>query len=119
MWRLHTCTGRSRRISAMYPVIYDSQNDNYYLNLLTRVSKWIRFDSKRIVSGAYDGKIKVWDLQAALDPRAPAGTLCLRTLVVLLIQILNLDDFLKHFTCYLYRNIPVECFDSSLMSSRS
>ena len=28
-----------------------------------------RFDSKRIVSGAYDGKIKVWDLQAAMDPR--------------------------------------------------
>lgn len=27
-------------------------------------------------------KIKVWDLAAALDPRAPAGTLCLRTLVV-------------------------------------
>lgn len=27
-------------------------------------------------------KIKVWDLMAALDPRAPAGTLCLRTLVV-------------------------------------
>lgn len=27
-------------------------------------------------------KIKVWDLVAALDPRAPAGTLCLRTLVV-------------------------------------
>ncbi|KAF4791439.1 F-box/WD repeat-containing protein 1A [Turdus rufiventris] len=52
----------------------------------------IRFDNKRIVSGAYDGamafvyfvttrKIKVWDLVAALDPRAPAGTLCLRTLV--------------------------------------
>jgi F-box and WD-40 domain protein 1/11 len=42
----------------------------------------IRFDSKRIVSGAYDGKIKVWDLVAALDPRAPASALCLRTLVV-------------------------------------
>ena len=27
-------------------------------------------------------KIKVWDLQAALDPRSPSGTLCLRTLVV-------------------------------------
>jgi len=27
-------------------------------------------------------KIKVWDLQAALDPRSPNGTLCLRTLVV-------------------------------------
>ena len=26
-------------------------------------------------------KIKVWDLQAALDPRTPAGTLCLRTLI--------------------------------------
>ena len=61
----------------------------------------IRFDNKRIVSGAYDGlvllcckcfqlcltyvcidsKIKVWDLAAALDPRSPNGTLCLRTLV--------------------------------------
>jgi len=27
-------------------------------------------------------KIKVWDLVAALDPRAVASTLCLRTLVV-------------------------------------
>lgn len=26
-------------------------------------------------------KIKVWDLQAALDPRSPANSLCLRTLV--------------------------------------
>lgn len=42
----------------------------------------IRFDTKRIVSGAYDGKIKVWDLVAALDPRAPSSSLCLRTLVV-------------------------------------
>lgn len=42
----------------------------------------IRFDSKRIVSGAYDGKIKVWDLVAALDPRAPTSSLCIRTLVV-------------------------------------
>ena len=65
------------------------------------------------MSGAYDGKIKVWDLQAAMDPRfeaqlclvqpvinvfpklsfaflpiltylvlrAPAGTLCIRTLI--------------------------------------
>lgn len=31
-------------------------------------------------------KIKVWDLQAALDPRAPASTLCLRTLVVCIIN---------------------------------
>lgn len=42
----------------------------------------IRFDSKRIVSGAYDGKIKVWDLIAAMDPRSPTSDLCLRTLVV-------------------------------------
>lgn len=40
----------------------------------------IRFDSKRIVSGAYDGKIKVWDLNAALDPRSHESTLCLKTL---------------------------------------
>lgn len=48
----------------------------------------IRFDSKRIVSGAYDGKIKVWDLVAALDPRAPANALCLKTLEV------NSNEFL-------------------------
>jgi len=29
-----------------------------------------------------DRKIKVWDLAAALDPRAPTATLCVRTLVV-------------------------------------
>lgn len=40
------------------------------------------FDNKRIVSGAYDGKIKVWDLRAALDVRTPHQDLCLRTLVV-------------------------------------
>ena len=42
----------------------------------------IRFDNKHIVSGAYDGKIKVWDLQAALDPRKPSQALCIRTLMV-------------------------------------
>jgi len=30
----------------------------------------------------WDRKIKVWDLAAALDPRSPTSTLCLRTLVV-------------------------------------
>lgn len=48
----------------------------------------IRFDTKRIVSGAYDGKIKVWDLVAALDPRAASNTLCLNTLVVIIATIL-------------------------------
>ena len=84
-----------------------SQSPSTILNI------FFRFDSKRIVSGAYDGKIKVWDLQAAMDPRfeaqlclvqpvinvfpklsfaflpifiylvlrAPAGTLCIRTLI--------------------------------------
>lgn len=42
----------------------------------------IRFDDKRIVSGAYDGKIKVWDLQAALDTRTPPNALCLSSLQV-------------------------------------
>lgn len=51
----------------------------------------IRFDSKRIVSGAYDGKIKVWDLVAALDPRAPASALCLKTLEV------SREDTFTHF----------------------
>jgi len=41
-------------------------------------------------SGIYvDRKIKVWDLAAALDPRAPTGTLCVRTLVVSVAVIIN------------------------------
>ena len=38
--------------------------------------------TKILVPSLIFRKIKVWDLVAALDPRAPAGTLCLRTLVV-------------------------------------
>ncbi|XP_016118897.1 F-box/WD repeat-containing protein 11-like, partial [Sinocyclocheilus grahami] len=58
----------------------------------------LQYDDEKIISGLRDNsikiwdkqtldcvcvhsKIKVWDLQAALDPRAPASTLCLRTLV--------------------------------------
>ena len=62
----------------------------------------IRFDSKRIVSGAYDGKIKVWDLVAALDPRAQASTLCLKTLVVRCIALLS-----KNLITFRFRNILV------------
>lgn len=70
----------------------------------------IRFDSKRIVSGAYDGKIKVWDLQAALDVRAQTSSLCLKTLVVILNNINILIYFLltkfivlrpgTHWSCF-------------------
>lgn len=40
-------------------------------------------------------KIKVWDLTAALDPRSPTGTLCLRTLVEHTGRVFRLqfDDF--------------------------
>lgn len=52
----------------------------------------IRFDSKRIVSGAYDGKIKVWDLLAAMDPRTPTSSLCVRTLVVSIQWLIIISD---------------------------
>ena len=42
----------------------------------------IRFDNKRIVSGAYDGKIKIWDLKLALEQRSSASSLCIQTLTV-------------------------------------
>lgn len=42
----------------------------------------LRFDKRYIVSGAYDGRIKIWDLQAALDPNSAESTLCLKTLRV-------------------------------------
>lgn len=35
-----------------------------------------------IVTYLVSRAIKVWDFQAALDPRTPADALCLRTLVV-------------------------------------
>lgn len=41
----------------------------------------LRFDGKRIVSGAYDGKIKIWDFKAAIDQRQPTSALCLHTLL--------------------------------------
>nr|XP_006006930.1 PREDICTED: F-box/WD repeat-containing protein 1A [Latimeria chalumnae] len=44
----------------------------------------LQYRDRLVVSGSSDNtisKIKVWDLVAALDPRALAGTLCLRTLV--------------------------------------
>jgi len=31
-------------------------------------------------------KIKVWNLEAALDPRVPASSLCLRTLKVIVVH---------------------------------
>ena len=43
----------------------------------------------------YYRKIKVWDLAAALDPRTPTGSLCLRTLVEHTGRVFRLqfDDF--------------------------
>lgn len=32
------------------------------------------------MSGAYDGKIKIWDLKAALEQRSSASSLCIQTL---------------------------------------
>lgn len=73
----------------------------------------IRFDSKRIVSGAYDGKIKVWDLVAALDPRAQASALCIKTLVVRCIALLS-----KSLIILCFRNIPAAYFDFNLTNSK-
>jgi len=39
-------------------------------------------------------KIKVWNLVAALDPRAPASTLCLRTLMVSVLHYIHIYDLL-------------------------
>lgn len=93
-------------------------------------------------------KIKVWDLQAALDPRAPASTLCLRTLVVrddavLLafvclidmksdtvtswmfgqsepgVAVLFLNDTHVLIVFFPHRSIREECSGFSLMSFRS
>merc|ERR1712020_427393 len=39
----------------------------------------IRFDDKRIISGSYDGIIKVWDMELALDPQSKSSQVCLNT----------------------------------------
>lgn len=55
----------------------------------------IRFDNKRIVSGAYDGKIKIWDLKAALEQRSSTSSLCIQTLTEHTGRVFRLqfDDF--------------------------
>jgi hypothetical protein len=67
-----------------------------------------RFDNKRIVSGAYDGKIKVWDLPAALDVRTPQQDLCLRTLVV---RICSHIDLLTAVTFLDFKRLRVNIKD--------
>lgn len=73
-------------------------------------------------------KIKVWDLQAALDPRAPASTLCLRTLVVRHAAVLSVRIFfgvgmksdMKCWFGFVFgRSILEGCSVFSLMSFRS
>lgn len=68
LWQQEDCQRRLRWVSVI--------NTHRFLN-----RGWICSD---ILSShvCLCSKIKVWDLQAALDPRAPASTLCLRTLVV-------------------------------------
>ncbi|MPC76509.1 F-box/WD repeat-containing protein 11 [Portunus trituberculatus] len=63
----------------MYKIVNDIEKiDKEDLVLLVEEDGRTRGHEKKIMMRQ---KIKVWDLQAALDPRAPAGTLCLRTLV--------------------------------------
>jgi len=40
-------------------------------------------------------KIKVWDLEAALDPRVPASSLCLRSLKVIVACLFEVKNILK------------------------
>lgn len=42
----------------------------------------LRFDSSYIVSGSYDGTIKIWDLKAALNASSSNDQLCLTTMEV-------------------------------------
>ena len=53
----------------------------------------IGVDDKRLVSSTFYGTIKVWDLEAALDPRTPTDSLLLRTLHDTLPFSLQLDNF--------------------------
>ena len=59
---------------------YESSNEVW--NKCFCLHRCLRFDSEHIVSGDYGGKIKVWDSQAALDPRKSHSSLCICTLKV-------------------------------------
>ena len=45
-------------------------------------SDYTQVPCETLLVSRYDGKIKVWDLNAALDQRSPANQLCIRTLMV-------------------------------------
>ena len=46
---------------------------------MSKKKQSMKMSTKIINAGYYD--LQVWDLVAAMDPRAPSGTLCVRTLV--------------------------------------
>ena len=60
------------RVTRSWFAALGGEKFSFCKSLCTILNIFFRFDSKRIVSGAYDGKIKVWDLQAAMDPRFKA-----------------------------------------------
>lgn len=67
------CQRRLRRVSLIHTLVVCAETQFVSYIVLCHVSLC--------------SKIKVWDLQAALDPRAPASTLCLRTLVVSIVSL--------------------------------
>ena len=69
LWQQKDCQRRLRRVSVKHTHTHGFVQRDFVSDIL---SSHVTLCSK----------IKVWDLQAALDPRAPASTLCLRTLVV-------------------------------------
>lgn len=79
----------------------------------------LRFDAKRIVSGAYDGKIMIWDMVAALDEETPDDKLCIGTMEVcflfenIFIAFSGIFVFFAH-----HRSTPVNYSDCNLTTSR-
>lgn len=88
VWGMFASAGRSRGVGALHSIWQQKDCQwclwwvsSVYIHTNTPPCQQSLFCFWLCHISTYS-KIKVWDLQAALDPRAPASTLCLRTLVV-------------------------------------
>lgn len=82
------------------------------------IVRCLHFDSKRIVSGSGDGKIKIWDLKAALDRHSMPTAICIQTLTVnTLFQKINRFFSLMNYFIYIFDYFQLETHQKSAASA--
>jgi hypothetical protein len=92
MWCLSSCTWRTWWTCSMYSFRFKT---NYFRCLWWYVQYYLDLFWKVCFLNVWIGKIKIWDLQAALDPRSQPSSLCIKTITEHTGRVFRLqfDDF--------------------------